>query len=351
MQLDRLPAEFTPGSDRQPACAPITTANGRRITPWRPRAAQSWPSGGGQGVRTDFMQLAENRLGETWELLGRNRMRRWVVQAEHGLAAWLSIDARRWQGIHRLAFALHPSVRGQLERSLVDYALSFLADYPAGPCELSTKANTATWLRPWRPQDFPRCATIWRCVTSSTPPRPRRRRAAADAHSLRRLRRQAERRVTRRSRTMTTAEERLRILKMVEQGQISAEDGSRLLEALSAGEQRRAPTTPPGVGAEAAGRWLHVRVTDTRTGRNKVNVTIPMGLVDVGLKMGARFAPGDGSDSIWLSWPRWSSQGLPASWSRSRILKTGNWSRLHRIARLACPGISTERQLQASAGP
>jgi len=34
-----------------------------------------------------------------------------------------------------------------------------------------------------------------------------------------------------------------------------------------------------------------VRVTDRATGRLKVNVNIPVGLIDVGLKMGARFAP------------------------------------------------------------
>ncbi|MCZ7671397.1 MAG: hypothetical protein M5U34_31820 [Chloroflexi bacterium] len=34
-----------------------------------------------------------------------------------------------------------------------------------------------------------------------------------------------------------------------------------------------------------------MRVTDMRSGRNKVNVNIPMGLVNVGIKMGARFAP------------------------------------------------------------
>lgn len=101
---------------------------------------------------------------------------------------------------------------------------------------------------------------------------------------------------------MTTTEERLRILKMVEQGQISAEDGSRLLEALSAGEQRRAQIAPSGVGSTSSGRWLRVRVTDARSGRNKVNVTIPMGLVDVGLKMGARFAPEmDGFDLAQLA--------------------------------------------------
>ena len=90
---------------------------------------------------------------------------------------------------------------------------------------------------------------------------------------------------------MTTSDERLRVLKMVEQGKISAEDGSRLLEALSAADRRRALAANPRGPAASAGRWLRVRVTDAQTGRNKVNVTIPMGLVDVGLKMGARFAP------------------------------------------------------------
>ncbi|HRX04220.1 MAG: hypothetical protein KDI07_08140 [Anaerolineae bacterium] len=89
---------------------------------------------------------------------------------------------------------------------------------------------------------------------------------------------------------MATTDERLRILKMIEQGQISAEDGARLLEALSSAEQPRlsAPYTTPSSGSA---RWLRVRVTDMTTGKHKVNVNIPMGLVNVGLKMGARFAP------------------------------------------------------------
>lgn len=88
---------------------------------------------------------------------------------------------------------------------------------------------------------------------------------------------------------MATNEERLRILKMIEQGQVSAEDGARLLEALSASVQRR----PDSAAADSSGspRWFRVRVTDLQTGRNKVNVNIPMRLVTVGMKMGARFAP------------------------------------------------------------
>ncbi len=39
------------------------------------------------------------------------------------------------------------------------------------------------------------------------------------------------------------------------------------------------------------GRSLHVRVTDLKTGKSKANVRIPVGLVDFGIKMGAKFAP------------------------------------------------------------
>ncbi len=84
---------------------------------------------------------------------------------------------------------------------------------------------------------------------------------------------------------MPTAEERMRILKMIVDKQITAEEGARLLEALRAG----------GAGAvrdeSRNARWLRVKVTDKHSGRVKLNVTVPIGLVDVGIKMGARFAP------------------------------------------------------------
>ncbi len=88
---------------------------------------------------------------------------------------------------------------------------------------------------------------------------------------------------------MTTVEERMKILKMIEEGKISAEDGAKLLAALS--ESRRPPPPPPMPGAGGEARWFRVRVTDTRTGKTKVNVNIPVGLVNVGIKMGARFVP------------------------------------------------------------
>ncbi len=87
---------------------------------------------------------------------------------------------------------------------------------------------------------------------------------------------------------MTSVEERLQILKMVEEGKITAEEGSKLLSALSGGTHGEKPAHGEG-GASA--RWFRVRVVDLDTGKDKVNVNIPMGLVNVGIKMGARFAP------------------------------------------------------------
>lgn len=89
---------------------------------------------------------------------------------------------------------------------------------------------------------------------------------------------------------MATAEERMQILKMIEAKQITAEEGAKLLTAL--GEKDKNNSAPgPQPSPATSGRWFRVRVTDLKTGRRKVNVNIPLGLVDVGLKMGAKFAP------------------------------------------------------------
>jgi hypothetical protein len=84
---------------------------------------------------------------------------------------------------------------------------------------------------------------------------------------------------------MSVPEERLRILKMIESGQVTAEEGAQLIEALGQppGRDRPQSNQPP--------RTLRVRVTDVNTRRQKINVTIPVSLVSVGLKLGARLAP------------------------------------------------------------
>lgn len=87
---------------------------------------------------------------------------------------------------------------------------------------------------------------------------------------------------------MASVEERMQILRMIEEGKITAIEGAELLRALDTQEGKA--DAEPLRGASKP-RWFRVRITDLSTGRNKVNVNIPMGLVNVGVKMGARFAP------------------------------------------------------------
>ena len=84
---------------------------------------------------------------------------------------------------------------------------------------------------------------------------------------------------------MTMHNERMQILSMIQSGQISAEEGARLLAALKSGGKEARATD---VGQP---RWFRVRITDLKSGKSKVNVNIPMTLVNVGIKMGARFVP------------------------------------------------------------
>jgi hypothetical protein len=87
---------------------------------------------------------------------------------------------------------------------------------------------------------------------------------------------------------MATAEERLQILDMIRSGQITADEGARLLETLK--EEDRLPEEPR-LGSRAKGPdQFRIRVTDLESGQQKVDMRIPWSLVNVGINMGARFA-------------------------------------------------------------
>jgi len=88
---------------------------------------------------------------------------------------------------------------------------------------------------------------------------------------------------------MATSEERMKILKMVEEGKVSAEDGAKLLAALN--ESRKPPTPPAANPSGGEARWFRVRISDLASGRTTTTVNIPLGLVNAGMKMGARFVP------------------------------------------------------------
>jgi hypothetical protein len=78
---------------------------------------------------------------------------------------------------------------------------------------------------------------------------------------------------------MASDDERLQILRMIEGGQITPEEAAKLLDAL--GEPRKGEGSP---------RWFRIRVTDLNTGKSKVNINLPLKLLEVGTKLGAKFA-------------------------------------------------------------
>lgn len=105
---------------------------------------------------------------------------------------------------------------------------------------------------------------------------------------------------------MATTEERMKILAMVQEGKITPEDAAQLLEAINSApssQSHRGPAAEPYQAGEPTGlgrkpRWLRVRVTDTDTGKPRVNVRLPISMVSVGIKMGSKFAPQiEGMDS------------------------------------------------------
>jgi hypothetical protein len=84
---------------------------------------------------------------------------------------------------------------------------------------------------------------------------------------------------------MVSNEERMQILKMLEEKKINAQEAAELLEAVEKGSE------PLNISKKTTGaKWLRVRVL-AEDGKVKDNVNVPVSLVDVGLKIGKKFDP------------------------------------------------------------
>ena len=92
---------------------------------------------------------------------------------------------------------------------------------------------------------------------------------------------------------MASREERKKILQMIQDGKITADEGAKLLAALSQGSRRKATT----YSRSADSRYMRVRVTDTFSGKTKVSVNLPLGLVDAGLNIASNFMPDLGENT------------------------------------------------------
>jgi hypothetical protein len=98
---------------------------------------------------------------------------------------------------------------------------------------------------------------------------------------------------------------RKQILEMLSAGEIDVTRATDLLNEAretagpstpSTPDVPRPPSPPPSpsaprvISADKSGRrWLHIHVSDLESGRHRVRVNVPLGLVNFGLKVGARF--------------------------------------------------------------
>lgn len=80
-------------------------------------------------------------------------------------------------------------------------------------------------------------------------------------------------------------DEKLKILKMIEDGIISADEGARLLASIDDSKDLKLQES----NGEKP-KWLRIKVLSNENGKNtKVKVNIPIALVETGLKIGKSF--------------------------------------------------------------
>ncbi len=82
---------------------------------------------------------------------------------------------------------------------------------------------------------------------------------------------------------MVNKAKREEILQLLQDGKITLEEATQLLDTLEEYGEEQAPDQKP--------RRLHVRVTDNLTQETRVSFSLPISLVRMGLKLGVRFIP------------------------------------------------------------
>jgi hypothetical protein len=82
--------------------------------------------------------------------------------------------------------------------------------------------------------------------------------------------------------------ERLEVLRMVEAKTITPDEGARLLESLDRSDRRQARAATVRDGP----RNVRIQVSESGKRNADIDIVLPLGLVEMGLVMAQRFAPG-----------------------------------------------------------
>jgi hypothetical protein len=85
-------------------------------------------------------------------------------------------------------------------------------------------------------------------------------------------------------------EEQMKILKMIEDGVITAADGMKLLEAIN-----DEPQATEGEKSETV-EWVKIKVSDPKRVNKDVNIKLPMSLIKIGMKIGEKFSVNFGTN-------------------------------------------------------
>ncbi|HWV23824.1 MAG TPA: hypothetical protein VNZ58_06520 [Thermomicrobiales bacterium] len=83
--------------------------------------------------------------------------------------------------------------------------------------------------------------------------------------------------------------ERLEVLRMVQTGTITPDEGARLLESLDRTERREAARTP---AVPEGPRNVRIQVTSSGEKNANIDIVLPLGIAEMGLALANRFAPG-----------------------------------------------------------
>ena len=83
-------------------------------------------------------------------------------------------------------------------------------------------------------------------------------------------------------------EEYMRILKMIEEGKVTAEEGAELMKAVGGGGdegEEKVENQLAGIKSSLHGKKIRIKITDTDTGKDKVNIRIPLRLAKIAEKL------------------------------------------------------------------
>jgi hypothetical protein len=95
---------------------------------------------------------------------------------------------------------------------------------------------------------------------------------------------------------VTSTAEQLEVLKLVQLGQVTPEDGVRLLAALDQSSAGARGDRPGPTGPATDRRWL--KLVAEQPGGQNVNLTLPLNAVPLLLNVAARWVPAEHKDLL-----------------------------------------------------